>query len=509
MKKLSGALATKKIGPERSMRRVLKLFAGSAFSGLLLLACPRSTDAAPQPRSPSSQLRLLAAEEPGAYKVINGTTVTLGSVRERETAYLVYRPGDINPVLRVQGPAKIDILFYPIVSKPLFRGDTPGEQRIAYSVDGTEAIHNATTKLSNLRALSFKMSDALGIGTPIQLSFVVQEGSHTFSIIAPNGFFRITNVSAIAPVAEQPKAPRSPASKPLEPASRPAHAQGPPTSQPRTYKTAASPQLPFGGLTLSRQVFRRLGERDASGEILEAGIFFHKRLSDRLKLLLGLDTSRYAISMQGTDAATSLSVYTIDTKAGILFSRGAHCWFVALSAGFRRSLAEIVPIEEDVITSSDPVINAGFGAEAGYGYSDKIRISVEGSNNSLEIGRIDMNGMLPFGWVRKRKPSLSVQARLMHALSELPSSEDRFAASLRELAILSRITGSVPLARAGPVVISALAGTNITAGSRNSATPFSGGTVSVDLGRIIIEGGAAATIERSTALEFLLNMRLR
>jgi len=463
------------------------LLGGTAFAQQ---PTPAPETAQPVAAAPSSTQPVAAAPSSARPEHrVRGETTTLTDGSTSISAYLVLRGSPTPSSIEVEGPAKVSVRFYPVVSRERFATPQVDVQRtISYSLGPSGGAAVSSTYDGNTRMSAFTNRDVdqatLAIGTPIDMVLNVAAGRQVLSFPDMNGFFQVVSVEAPAP--PRPIQPAVPA-QPAQPAVRPATPQetyeyGQVDNNLRPVFLLEFERTPLHGI--GTQGILEDGGSGNTGDIYAANAIGTIRLSDRFGLMLGGMFTTYGLRLVQPQWETTLRSYSGNLAAGFSFAQSGHYVYALAFGGYHGITTNIQSYADG--RTLDTLFNGGeFGGMAGYEYSRFVRLRVSGSNNPFNPLQVHAYGAIPYTWTPGVYPSIEADFRWMHALAPAEHSGLIGLASVSENAFYVRALASVPTWRLGPVVPIIVGGGefNISGGSLTSGTGIFGGGLRTDFVR--------------------------
>lgn len=441
---------------------------------------PPATQAMPPPTQP---------EHPNYIE--SGTRLRITDGKSSPLVNVVNRKNDLVPSIRLTGPAKLSVRFYPAISLKRFEnGETGVPISVAYSVAPEEGKPKNETYEGASGPSAFRSGElkpTLAIGTPISIVVAVPVGKHTVSILSPNGFLEVVGVERIVkkppqsqPRGETAKAPPAVTStvrKPVVPAVPPA--QG---------------AFPRFVLDAERTQFRDLGPSNNSGDMNALSAIGYIPLRRGLALNAGVLFSSFGLSLGVPEAVTGLRSFSADATAGIALSRGKHLAAAGAFGGYRAVLTD-VNSKTYPYSYGDASHQFEFGGRAGYAYGRRLEILVSGGNNPFVPISGKIRAALPFGWVKGSPIWLDLDAMWLHTMMPVQEEGRKGGGRLGENNAYARLAAGIPIWRIGHFVPSAIVAGELDAAGAgvHRADVLVGGAVSFDskMFRILCGGGAS------------------
>jgi hypothetical protein len=436
---------------------------------------PAERAGAPGARKPTDSAKPAEAEktEPAKYTV-GGKQITIKDGEESREVYILARQTGLVPTVEVNGPATLEVRFYPAVLKDRFTEENPEYARtIQYSVGpaGSQlkiTKHEGKTRLSGFTHPT-EIQDPLVIGTPIAFTLKVGPGRQQFSVVSPNGLLEIvsaTHIKVIAPPRPiAPPVPRVVAPPPL--VEKP---------KPKAAEPAKEPLIELSG---ERLQLEGLGKDKGKGDIYFLDLMGHIPVRRGLSVLAGVSVTSYGQVLETLEARTSLRSISGNLVAGVDFTRAKHRLYAYGLIGFRTIMVDTQD-RVDGRKESELPKSFEFGGALGYSFGHHFGLNLIGTNNPFNPIIASVHGQLPWGWVKGYKPYLAAHMLWLHAATIRESTGMIGAVDLKESEVGLRILAGLPLFRAGPVSLAAIAGTEmgISGTGVHGATGLFGGSVS-------------------------------
>ncbi len=512
-----------------SFSSVKRTVAGTV-AGLAFLFAPMAQRALAQPASKEQT-------KPG-YKV-SGTKVMIKG--NTEPGYL--SRGDKPAIITLEGPTELHVAVYPIVKSYTVSKEKPKEIQITYMLDGV--LYHAKAKLSNLaetKLVAHDLKKAETICDAVMFRIAVPEGKHQFHIISHDGVLevgddmRIIDFSGkvsdagiiIAGAVEQDdelelvplvppkpvkkttpapekKQPEKPAAKPLpkpeikaEPIIKPEPANPKPQQKQKPAEPAKSRLIDLRG-----KRFDLAGLN--SGDVNEIELLATPLVSDMLAIAVGSNLSSHGRILEMERFRQVMRSFSANLEAGLGISKDGHSAFIVAFGGAR--ITEGMLTVPGVGTDSMKLLEAEYGARAGYDYNGIVGFALMGSNNPFSPGKVELYASLPFWYLDENFPTLTADVRWIHLLREKVVEDVIGKTTLDVTDIKSRLTLSVPLAKLGPIVPTVLGGIDIGTADGLEVSGHVGGALGAEiLDKIKLEAGAAYGFDGR--MLFLLNGRL-
>jgi hypothetical protein len=242
-----------------------------------------------------------------------------------------------------------------------------------------------------------------------------------------------------------------------------------------------------------------------TGDVNEIEILATPLVSDMLAIAVGSNVSSHGRRLELDSFKQTMRSISANLEAGLGISRNAHNAFVALFGGIRTT--------EGMLTLSEgrsdrlSLIEAEYGARAGYDYNGIIGISAMGSSNPFSPGKIELYASLPYWYLDNNFPTLTADVRWLHLLREKAAQDIIGKTALDVTDIHSRLTLSIPLAKLGPIVPTILGGIELDTADGLTVSGHAGAALGADLfDTIKLEAGAAYGFDGR--LLIILNGRL-
>jgi len=433
---------------------------------------------------------------------VRGETTSLTDGSTSISAYIVIRGSQTPSTIEVEGPARVTLLFYPVVSRDRFTApDAQVQRSIGYSLGpATGGAPTASTYDGSTRMSAFTNRDvdqsALAIGTPIEMTINVAAGRQALTFPDMNGFFQVVRVQPPAP--PRPIQPAQPVARPVQPVAPVATPQGDEHSEPLIHRR---PLAMFEGGMFP---LHSIGSAGNSGTMYEGLVQGTIPVTDRFGIVVGGLVSSTGLTLQMPNAETSLRGYLAALGAGVSFREGRH-YAYALGYGGYNGITTHVYSFADGRTLDDWAHEFGYGGMGGYEYGRYFALRVQGGNNPFNPLSAHAFGALPYTWTPGVYPSIDVNFLWLHALAPVDTPNMVGLTRLNENAFNIRILGTVPTYRLGPVVPTIVGGGefNVAGGSVTSGTGIIGGGLRTDfVPGLDIDAIGAATF-RGEPLVFL------
>jgi len=430
-----------------------------------------------------------ATQQKHADYMVSGTGLRISDGKDSPWVYAISRQSSLAPSIKLAGPAKLSVRYYPAVSLKRFEGgDSEIPWPVNYSLakeDGKpeELTHEGKTGASNFRSAEIDQT-ALAIGTPISITVTIPAGRHTFSLLSPNGFMEVVSVRQV-----EKKAPQTQPAKKAAPVVK---------APPKAVQKPAAPiernALPRFAFEAERLNLDHIGSTGSSGDLnlaLAAGNF---PLGRRIAASAGVMFSSFGFTLETPEALTDLRSFSADAAAGLVLSMGRHRVLAGGFGGYRAMLRNI-NLRKYASSDEERSHQLEFGGHAGYGYGRLFEIAVSGSNNPFCPLSAKIHGTLPFGWVRDAKIWADADVLWLHAPKPLAEQGLMGGIRLNENNVYARLTAGVPIWRVGGFVPSALvAGTlNASGEGFHHADLLLGAALSFETKRFLIQGGGGAS----------------
>lgn len=518
-------------GPLPGRISSVKRTVASTMAGLSFLFAPIAQRALAQPAAKEQA-------KPG-YK-ISGTKVRIKG--NSVPGYL--SRGDNPAIITLEGPTELNVAAYPIVKSYTVSREKAKEIEISYMLDGL--LYHAKAKLTNqaeTKLVAHDLKKAETICDAVMFRIAVPEGKHQFHLISHEAVLevgddmRLVNlfgktdesgvilagapendnqlqlvplvppgpVKKTAPAPEKKKPEKTvakPEPKPeikakpeliikTEPAVKPKQAQ--------TQKQPAKSRL----IDLSGKRFDLSGLN--TGDVNEIEILATPRVSDMLAIAVGSNLSSHQRILELGRFRQAMRSLSANLEAGFGISKNGHNAFMVAFGGIRlvNGMLNVPGVGSDQMK----LLEAEYGARAGYDYDGIIGITVMGSNNPFSPGKLELYASLPYWYLEKDFPRLTADVRWLHLLREKVAEDIVGKTALDVNDMRSRLTLSVPIARIGPVVPTVLGGVDITTAEGLDVTGHIGAALGADiLDTVKLEAGAAYGLDGR--LLILLNGRL-
>ncbi len=454
------------------------LLGGTAFAQQPDPAPPeraQPTVAAPTAQPPVAAPSTTAAPE----HRVRGETTSLTDGSTSISAYIVIRGSQTPSTIEVDGPARVTLLFYPVVSRDRFTApDAQVQRSIGYSLGpatggaSAPSTYEGSTRMSALTNRDVDAT-ALAIGTPIEMTINVAAGRQALAFPDMNGFFQVVRVEAPAP--PRPIQPAQPVARPVQPAAPVARPEVDEHSEPLIYRR---PLAMFEGGMFP---LNGIGSAGNSGTMYEGLVLGTIPVTDRFGIVLGGLVTSTGLTLQMPNAETTLRGYSAALGAGVSFREGRH-YAYALGFGGYNGITTHINSFADGRTLDEWAHEFEYGGLGGYEYGRYFALRVQGGNNPFNPLSAHAFGALPYTWTPGVYPSIDVNFLWLHALTPVDASNMVGLTRLNENAFNIRILGTVPTYRLGPVVPTIVGGGefNVAGGSVTSGTGIIGGGLRTD-----------------------------
>ena len=517
--------------PRERLSSVKRTLAGTV-AGLSFLFAPVAQRALAQPAA-KEQLK------PG-YK-ISGTKVRING----NTAQGYLSRGDKPAIITLDGPTELNVAVYPIVKSYTVPREKGKEIQIAYMLDGI--LYQAKAKLSNLaetELVAHDLKKAEAICDAVMFRIAVPEGKHQFHIISHDAVLEVgddmglvnlfgkTDESGVilagAPEMDEqlelvPLVPPEPVKK-TTPAPEKKKPEEKPVAKPEIKpETKPKPELiikpepkinpepkPAQALKPSQRLLGLRGKRFDigglnNGDVNEIELLATPRVSDLLAIAAGSNLSSHARTLELHHFRQTMRSFSANLEAGIGLFGGSHNAFLVLFGGVRKTGGMLTL--DDGRTDPLELMQAEYGARAGYDYNGLFGVRVRGSNNPFSPARVEIYASLPYWYLEDNFPMLTADVMWLNHLREKAVEGIIGKTSLDVTDIKTRLMLSVPLARLGPIVPTALGGVDLSTAEGLKVSGHAGGALGAEfLDTVKIEAGAAYGFDGS--LLILLNGRL-
>ncbi|HSB47596.1 MAG TPA: hypothetical protein VLD37_06290 [Candidatus Bilamarchaeum sp.] len=410
-----------------------KAMATCALSGFLALSPLAERDAHAQevPRTVTPQ-----------------TQCTSGQVTDGSNAHngcLVIRQSSLSAQITVEGPARVNLRFYPVVDPTWFNEQTTTYARnIEYTVgasgaQATPQTFNGSTSMS--QATSSSVQAPMAVGTPIDFTVSVPSGSQVITVSRPNGIIEVVSAEAVVERTIQPAVPEHRETRP------PVRQEPAPVPQP-----ADEARRVQGQLLGQYMPIRELGRHANDGDMYQLGGFWNIPLHRNVALSLGVGTTSHGLSMQTPEATTGLRTYSAELLAGLFLSFDRHSVYGLVSPGWRMTESHITAGSQR-LDNTDHAFQ--FYGVLGYEYDRYVRARVMLGNDPFVpmAGRLYL--ALPWTWARTASAEglIDLDASLMWLHTMRPRMDGQLGSfSLDQDALLMRFPVRVPIYPIGPVV---------------------------------------------------------
>ena len=423
------------------------------------------------------------------------TKVHLASKKQREveafyTLGADAQQGKPKPIIKCIGPAKVVVEIYPLINTKQQNDGDP--LALSYTIDGKTITRNEVIKLSDLSmkdAKHKKYDISLGeyvIALPMKREFTIGAGTHELLILSPPGFLRWVSSEEMKPLHLPQPVPQSQQIVIKKPEPKPVENK--------------SPVLDFRGKRME------FVSGKSSGDINELdGVVAVKNLGSHVSLLAGTHLSSHGISSTYPDGTADLRLGSFNLGVGVSLSGRGHTVSALPFAGARiifPSFSGLSPARETAFE---------FGGTMRYIFKDRFGATATGSNNPANPVSFSAFAKVPYGWVKGFYPQLELDARWVHIFRDNRVEGDTLVVPLHGNDILARAMVSIPIydfvrnSSRFSVVPVVVGGVELSRSGYNGT--FVGGMLSLKAFRMLIDAGAAVTIDKSHNLMFLLNVR--
>jgi hypothetical protein len=462
--------------------------AACAFSGFVAFSPLSENQAYAQEPAQSAPQHTLNCTRPSS--VSTGTTAVQGCVINRDPAQ--------SAEITIQGPARVNLRFYPATSADWFSDTTTAHPRtIEYTVGAQGAQAEARTHEGSTgpsQSTSPDIQAPLGVGTPIDFSVSVGPGSQVIRITRPGGILTVVGTEAVAerrvvdPVAlprETPQPRENPQQQP----------------EPRAADPVRRVQ---GALDGQYMPIRSLGPYSNQGDTYQLRGFWNIPLHPNVALSLGVGTTSHGLSMDSgsgaTSASTSLRTYSAEALAGLFFNHERHSFYVLGSAGWRMTQSHITAGAER-LDNSDHAFN-GYGL-VGYEYDRYVRTRFQLGNDPFNpmAGRLYL--ALPWTWAKTEHVEglIDLDASLMWLHTMRPRNDGQLGSfALDQDNLLMRFPVRVPIypidaIRLVPYAFAAPEYVHSMAGSGSVFNMYLGGALGLDIAPFRMDVYAGSSLQ--------------
>jgi len=440
----------------------------AAVSAFVLLAPMLEKAAMAQPQSAQSN-------SPKAEHTMRGNQLTITAGEKSVKVYTKYfiegsdQIGD--PTLEIKGPAKFTVRFYPVVKREKFsEGKETYERDLLYSFGEASAYDGSgdekqtqTTKLETRISPYTAGEDYVDtkkfvIGTPIEITKEVGEGTHRFSVLSPNGFFELVSVEAV--VVEKPRAVDEVPVKHEEKPKAPEPSSKPPQLKPET------PELEYDKPVVLFDAERTWldiqGIEDNTGDMNYWQSRTHLWLDDNWAVVLGGMSSSYALKLDTDVAQTVFRSFSFDASPGLAYYNGGHLAYALANVGYRGMFSTTTMLEGNGSPAGAREYTNHFeiGGQAGYRFKHNLALDASVINNPFNPVKGRLYGMLPVGWVPgdRSNPWLEANFLLLRSMTSVQSDNALGAAELTSDNVYLRAIAGVPIWNFSTIVPSILGG---------------------------------------------------
>jgi len=387
------------------------------------------------------------------------------------------KEGDPKPAIRCSGPAKITVEIFPLINrKKQCDGDS---MPLSYSIDGKVHTKQGAVKASDLTVVEYPLPAEIGIAHPLNIEFTIEKGDHELLLLHPAGFLRIVKVEEVKqqPVPQtQPAVVKKKVEKPKE-------------KEPFTFALSAK-RFDF---TIGKN----------HGDINELdGFATVRRFGRNTSLVVGTHITSYGLSSNYADGTANFRSASFDLGVGMSFSGRGHTVVALPFAG----AIIILPSSSAGAVSKETKLE--YGGTLRYSFKNRFGAIVSGSNNPANPLSFSGFAVVPYGWVKDAYPKLAVDLRWIHALGQERMDSDVLVFPMNKNDVLARVMADIPLFMIPrlPLIPSLIGGVELSGNGYNGT--FVGGMLSLKAFRMLIDAGAAVTIDKSDhRLIFLLNVR--
>lgn len=432
---------------------------------------------------------------------VRGEMTELSDGVAARSAYIVIRGSPDPARIEVEGPATLNLLFYPVISKERFA--TPNDRvprTVSYMlgpVGGPAAAHAAEGE-SGVSPYGNKDVDqsALVIGTAIPVAIAIPAGKQAVSFPDMMGFFEVVGVKR--PEAQKPAEPAPEAERPEakeeEPERR--HGYGKIDDSLRPVLSVEFERLPLHAVGTAGRL--EGGHKGNIGSIYTWNGLVSRRITGNHSLVLGalFSNHRRLIDLENLNK-TAVQGYFADLAAGVSYQDRGHYLYAVAYGGWRGIATQSAAYADG---SRVETFGGGYdvGGMAGYEYSRFARLRVSGGNNPFNPLTVQAYGALPYTWAEGVFPYLQADFLTLHALAPVDGPGNAGRTRLSENAYHMRALAGVPVWRLGPVVPVVFGGAemNMAGGGITGKTGIAGGGLRMDfIHGLEIEANAGASFD--------------
>jgi hypothetical protein len=434
----------------------------------------------PASTQPSSAPAADTAQEKKRFGISDGNETIL--------VHAVSRKAGIHPKMDVKGPAKVSVVYYPVVRLKRFADiNSVIPWTVRYKVKGEkgkpqEHRHVGYVRISNFRTPAIDHT-RLTIGSAISFTVRIPKGKNEISFPFTNGFVLIQGTEPLseegtaARLAPKPSPPRKTVSRPVP---RPAAL--------RADEGKAIPRFTFEG---EREWLHSMGSRSSSGDMNTLEAAARIRLRRDLALGIGVHASSYGLGIEEQAVRTTLRSYSAAASAGLVLKRGRHRLSAAANGGYRMMEREI---SRDLGPYSWNETTHGYeiGGRLEYGYGERLETAVSLSNNPFCPLSAKIRFEFPFSW------RLWTEADILWLHTAIPKVEEGLKGGiiLKENNVYARLMAGIPLWKRGKVMPSVLVGGSVNASEtgHHDEDIAVGGELSIATGRFALKARGGAFI---------------
>ena len=415
---------------------------------------------------------------------------------------VVFRQGNLAPEVEVEGPARVNLRFYPVTSADWFNEQTTTHPRnIEYSVgaagaEGTSQSFAGSTSASSFTSNSGQLvvQAPLGIGTPIDFTVSVQAGRQVISVRAPNGFLEVLGAEAVQE--ERRIVPDERRIPPVQP---------PPVPQP--VQPAPTLRRPLVMIAGERTDLRSFGAARNSGDVYDLQGFGNIYLGDHWALSLGAGVSSVGLSMQSEGAQTGLRSISGRLLGGVSYFNNRHYLYALVAPGYRAGMTGIHA--PDGRTADNLSHAFEFEGLLGYQYDRYFALDLRGGNAPLSPFTGSLYFALPYTYAGEDAyPDLSFRLRLLRNMR--PRGDGNIGSFVvDESDLLMRWDLRLPIYRLGPIIPYAMLSPeylhNLGSGGGNVFNFYLGPSLGIAFDRFRIDASAGwELVHRESAVPLVL-----
>ncbi len=518
MKSLTFSSPTRQPLPGR-FSSVKRTVAGT-IAGLSFLFAPIAQRALAQP-APKGQTK--------PSIIVSGKPVQIENI----SANMFSSSGPEPAIVTVQGPLELSVNVYPILKAWKFANKESLVIDISYMLDGKKYLVKGKVDKLDEKAHGIEIKKGHTIGTVVEIRLAIPDGAHQVSLLddaiihveenmpsvdldgktvydEPIGVVSSddTFLDIVPLVQPKPKKPEKKAAPPEKKPEKKIGAEEAPAPKPELIiktEPAEKPKqaIPSRLIDLKGKRFNLVGLN--TGDVNEIGLLATPLVSDMLAVAVGSNLSSHGRELVLDHFNQTMRTFSANLEAGLGFSKGKHNAFLVVFGGVRKT--------DGMLTLSDGrtdplrLLEAEYGARAGYDYDGILGVTVHGSNNPFNPAKLELYASLPYWYLDENFPTLTADARLLNLLREKVVQDIVGKTSLDVADVQSRLTLSIPVARLGPIVPAVLGGLDLSTADGLKVSGHVGGALGADiLDTVKLEAGAAYGFDGR--LMIILNGRL-